>query len=123
MLGLNARSNDVQAAHAQVDSKSRRLRREHAALEALAKMQKTPVPEASAEADDNAEDTATMIERLKRLSDQRKTLTELDKRGQDLKQLSNVYQRWLGVITAREREVLHQILRSIALMLTAVLVA
>jgi small-conductance mechanosensitive channel len=40
-----------------------------------------------------------------------------------LKQLTDVYQRWLGVIDAREREVLHQLLRCIALLLTAVLAA
>ena len=117
-LGLNARSHDIEAARAQAAGQAGKLTREHETLEALSTKQK--VPEAGS-ADD--EDPANMVARLKRLSDQRKAATELDKRGQDLKQLGNVYQRWLGVIAAREREVLHQIFRSVALLLATVLFA
>ena len=117
-LGLNARSHDVEAARAQAAGQAGKLTREHATLDAMSKKQKAPEANSADE-----EDTANMVARLKRLSDQRKAATELDKRGQDLKQLGNVYQRWLSVITAREREVLHQILRSAALLLAAVLFA
>ena len=120
-FGLNARSRDVESERAQVTAHSNRLAREHETLEALTRKKKTPAAGADPGQDD--EDTADMVERLKHLSDQRKTLTDLDKRGQDLKQLANVYQRWLGVIAARQREVLHQILGSVALVLAAVLFA
>ena len=119
-LGLDARSHDVESARALVALRASQFIREHQALEALAQKK---TPDAAAKPDENAEDTAVMVARLKQLSDQRKTATELDKRGQDLKQLGNVYQRWVGVIAAREREVLHQILRSAALLLGAVLIA
>ena len=119
-LGLNSRTRDVDAARGQAVSKSNQLIREHATLEALTKKQSVPV---TAAGDDDAEETPAMIARLNRLSDQRKTLTELDKRSQDLKQLTDVYQRWLGVIAAREREILHQMLRSVTLILGVVLAA
>ncbi len=123
-LGLNARTLDVEAARSQVAAADNQLIREHATLEALTRKQTLPAPGDPSAADDvNVEDTPAMIARLNRLSDQRKTLTELDKRGQDLKLLSDVYRRWLGVISARQRDILRQMLRSIALVLLVVLAA
>jgi small-conductance mechanosensitive channel len=44
---------------------------------------------------------------LRQLSGQHKTLTGLDQRVQDTKQLAGVYQRWSGLVESRERAVLH----------------
>ena len=124
-LGLNARTLDVEAARNQVAATDNQLIREHATLEALTRKQSVPVTvdPSTADADANVEDTLAMIARLNRLSDQRKTLTELDKRGQDLKLLGDVYHRWLGVINARQRDILRQMLRSLALLLLVILAA
>jgi small-conductance mechanosensitive channel len=64
-----------------------------------------------------------MVARLRRLSDQRKTLTELDKRIQDSQQLAEVYQRWNGLADTRRRAVLHLVLQSLAAVLAIVLAA
>ena len=122
-FGLNARAHDVDAGRAQAVSRANQLVREHDALDGLTRKQKAPTAATGATQDDDAEDTAAMIARLNRLSDQRRTLIELDKRGQDLKQLADVYQRWLGVIAARKREVLNQMLRATAWLLVVILAA
>ena len=55
-----------------------------------------------------------MVARLRSLSDQRKTLTELDRRIQDSQQLAETYKSWGAVVDARQRGVLHLLLGSLA---------
>jgi small-conductance mechanosensitive channel len=62
-----------------------------------------------------------MVARLRRLSDQRKTLTEIDKRIQDSQQLTDVYKRWSAILESRQRAVMHLMLRSLALILAILL--
>jgi len=64
---------------------------------------------------------AETIESLARLSDQRKTLAELDQRIQDCQQLAGVYRGWSGLIEARRRAVLHLLLGSLAEILVILL--
>jgi len=54
------------------------------------------------------------VTRLRRLSSQRKTLTELDKRIEDLRQLTEVYQRWRAQVAARRVAALHAMLASLS---------
>ncbi|MBZ5673144.1 MAG: mechanosensitive ion channel [Acidobacteriia bacterium] len=67
--------------------------------------------------------TADQIAGLRRLSEQRKTLAELDQRIQDCQQLAGVYQGWSGLIEARRRAVLHWLLGSLAEILAILLAA
>ena len=67
--------------------------------------------------------TADQIAGLRRLSEQRKTLAELDQRIQDCQQLAGVYQGWSGLIEARRRSVLHLLLGSLAEILAILLAA
>ncbi|HSP66865.1 MAG TPA: mechanosensitive ion channel domain-containing protein [Bryobacteraceae bacterium] len=64
---------------------------------------------------------AETIESLGLLSDQRKTLAELDKRIQDCRQLAEVYRSWSSSIQARRKAVLHLLLISLAKILAIVL--
>ncbi len=68
------------------------------------------------------ETTALQVARLHRLSSQRKTLAEFDKRVQDCQQLANVYGNWSEVAAAHQRGVLHQLVGSLGIIFTIVLV-
>jgi small-conductance mechanosensitive channel len=122
-ISLASRENHVEAARQQAESKAAALGREHDALEKLIGSKtasgtpaatSTPNNESSEEEDDNSEDTDAMLARLRHLSDQRKTLTELDKRIQDSQQLEDVYKRWGTAAATRRRSVLHLLLSSLA---------
>ena len=66
---------------------------------------------------------AETVESLSSLSDQRKTLAELDKRIEDCQQLTGVYRDWSALTGTRRRAVLHLLLGSLAEMLAILLVA
>ena len=68
-------------------------------------------------------ETSASVARLQDLSRQRKMLTGLDQRVQDTKQLVTVYQRWTDFVAARQRAVLHLLLRSFAAIVAILLVA
>ncbi len=56
---------------------------------------------------------AESLARLRQLSGQRKLLTGLDLRAQDSRQISAVYQNWIGLVDSRRRAALHLALRSL----------
>jgi small-conductance mechanosensitive channel len=128
-LALWDRGRQLEAARVQAANSGASLSREHDTLEKL--INKQPVPDATAAApaptsdeessDDDTEpqeDTATMVARLRHLSDQRKSLATLDQRIQDSQHLADVYKRWATlVVETRRRSALHQILQSFAVVL------
>jgi small-conductance mechanosensitive channel len=128
-LALWDRGRQLEAARVQAVNSAVSLSREHDTLEKL--INKLPVPDATAAApaptgdeessDDDTEpqeDTATMVARLRHLSDQRKSLATLDQRIQDSQHLADVYKRWATlVVETRRRSALHQILQSFAVVL------
>ncbi len=63
------------------------------------------------------------IENLHALSNQRKTLAEYDTRIHDDQQLATIYKEWDGIVTTRERSILHRILLSFAVILGLLLAA
>jgi len=121
-LSLGDRQRELDAAREQADNNVSRLAREHNALEKL--IANKPVADAGAaaatgdasadEEDAEEEDQEAMLARLRHLSDQRKTLAELDKRIQDSQQLADVYKRWNALVETRQRGVLHLLLGSLA---------
>ena len=118
-FALGARQNQVQAAKDDADKKAATLAQTHNALE-----NKLGVPPAAPSGDDSDEDdTATVVAQLRRLSDQRKTLADLDKRTQLCQQLGGVYQKWLALVADRRRGVLHLLLGSLGAMLAVILAA
>jgi len=70
--------------------------------------------------------TNSALSVLRRLSEDEKNLTDLDKRIQDLQQLATVYGQWITLVTGRKRAALHAMMRSafwILLVLLLVLLA
>jgi small-conductance mechanosensitive channel len=62
-------------------------------------------------------DAQASVGRLRQLSGQHKTLTGLDQRTQQTKQLVPVYQQWSALVENRQRAVQHLILRSLSAIL------
>jgi small-conductance mechanosensitive channel len=126
-LSLWDRGRQLDAARVQAANSAVSLSREHDTLEKLIKKQ--PIPDAAAapaptsdeETSDDTEpqeDTATMVARLRHLSDQRKSLATLDQRIQDSQHLADVYKRWATlVVETRRRGALHLILQSLSVVL------
>jgi small-conductance mechanosensitive channel len=119
-LELNDRLARLDTAHQQAVRYAATLDREHNSLEAI--VEKKPAqaapaatPDADSDEDTPEEDPQAMVARLRGLSDQRKTLTELDRRIQDAQQLAETYKSWTAIVEARRRGVIHQLLWSFAI--------
>ncbi|HXB75207.1 MAG TPA: mechanosensitive ion channel domain-containing protein [Candidatus Acidoferrales bacterium] len=119
-MALGNKNRQLQAAGQQAASKTAKLEREHQSLEGL--LNKNAPPAAAVPASDDlsaddagAEDMAAMTARLKGLSDQRKTLSELDRRIQDCQHLADTYKNWSGLIDTRRRTAMHQMLQSLSI--------
>ena len=131
-LALWDRGRQLDAARLQASNNAVALTREHDTLDKLIKKQPipvaaapTPAPASDPDSSDDAaqEDTATMVARLRHLSDTRKTLATLDQRIQDSQHLADVYKRWATlVVETRRRAALHQILQSLSVVFAIVLV-
>jgi small-conductance mechanosensitive channel len=115
-LALRNRGQLVLAARLQAAAKSATLLHEHNSLENL--LANKPVETAPK---NETEDTRSVVTRLRGITDQRKTLKELDQRIDDTKQLTDVYQRWSVLLEARRRGVLHQMLRLLAWILVIII--
>jgi hypothetical protein len=129
-LTLGDHERQLDASRQQAANYAATFGREHDTLEKL--INKQPIPDTSAAApssSDNAsdeegdqqEDTATMVARLRHLSDQRKSLTSLDTRIQDSQQLADAYKRWIAVVETQRRGVLNLMLRSLAFVFAVLL--
>jgi small-conductance mechanosensitive channel len=65
--------------------------------------------------------TTTAVKSLHRLSDDQKTLADLDKRIQDAQELANSYTGWIAVIHSQQRAALHSMIQSALLIILIVL--
>lgn len=113
---LGTRASRIDAVRQLAVSRATALTREHDGLEALIAQKPVPVPVKEGESDEFAEDNAVMIARLRSLSDQRKTLTELNRRVQDCNQAAALYRTWNGLIEGRRLGVARLALGSLAMM-------
>ena len=124
-LSLGSRQQQLDAAKNQAASHISTLEREHQALEAIAShkpaAQAAASQESSAGDADSDTDTLAALARIKRLSDQRKAMSDLDKRVQDTQQLEDAYSRWGAAIATRRNVVLHALLQSFAVVLVILL--
>jgi small-conductance mechanosensitive channel len=105
-FSLGEYDSQLQAAAQEAAAHARALLDQHNALE----RQMPSQPDASASA-----------ARLRQLSVARKTLTGLDERIADTRQLATTYQRWSSLAENRRRAVLHLALRSLAAILAILL--
>lgn len=120
-FSLGSRQHQIESAREDVDKKVSVLWQAHKALEgSVGGTPPTPSDDSGEEAE---EDTAAIVDQLRHLSDQRKTLTDLDKRIQVCQELSGVYQQWLSLAGDRRRGVLHLLLGSLGAILLIVLAA
>jgi len=118
-FSLGSRLDRVQDARQEADKKAATLAAEHKQLEGKL----VSAPETPSDDDSDEEDTSTVVAQLRGLSDQRKTLADLDKRMQICQQLSGVYQQWQTQLGDRRRGALHALLGSLGLILAIVLAA
>lgn len=129
-VALRGRKQQVDAAATDASVHAVTLRKAHDALDRLAS-HKQPAPaaaDASAPAasdsgDSDQEDVAALIASLQHLSDQKKSMADLDERIEDSQHLAEVYGRWSSLLGTRERDVLHLLLNSLAVVLGIVLAA
>src|SRR5258706_6221982 len=106
-FSLRERAHQVESALEQTTKTAAALDQKHQALE---------------KSGNTGTDAAATLSGLRLLSDQKKTLTEFDKRIQDSQQLSDVYKRWNALLDTRKRVVLHLLLISSAIVLAILLV-
>jgi small-conductance mechanosensitive channel len=113
-FSLGARRAALLSAGQQADANAGELEREHNGLESKSGAPAAPSGAANGSGDNSVqEDTAATVARLRTLADQKKTMTELDKRIQDSRQLAAAYQAWAALVEARDRAMLHLLLRSL----------
>src|SRR5205085_3499845 len=116
-MALGDRERQADAARQQALAKASSLERQHNGLENQVGKTRMPSPGDDAEAD-----TAAVVARLRGLSDQTKTMRELDSRIQDAQQLAGVYQSWNAELESRRHGALHLLLRSLAMVFAILLV-
>ena len=104
-LVLRNRLLHLDAARQQALNRFASLTRQHFGL------RKVSPGEAPAEIEDE-EETAAAIERLRRLSDEKKTLVQLDQRILACQSLADVYRRWGELVENRQSAVVHLVLVS-----------
>ncbi len=109
------------------ESSAAALSAKHAALEtqvnAAATQRSSPTAPAKSEsAGRTREESAAMVQTTKRRGDEQKTLTNLDKRIDDQKQLASAYGNWISVVSAKQRSVLHRAIVGLTIVLSILLV-
>lgn len=105
----HGRAQRLRDAQQQAARHAAALEQEHDALEKLANGQAAPPTSATVDMDD-PEQIAGAVAQMHRLSDQRKTLTDLDSRIQDTQQLAAAYQGWESLLESRAHADLHRLL-------------
>lgn len=106
-LNLGDRVDQMNAAQQQSAAQITALQQQH---DSLAKGMTAPQPE-----------TDGAVAHLRKLSNLRKTLTELDKRIQALQQLTSVYAQWRAQLESRRTAALHSLLGSLAAIIGVIL--
>jgi small-conductance mechanosensitive channel len=116
-LAMGSYERRLTAARQQASSEMASLERAHGVLAGKVSSR------GSAQDAADADETAAMVAQLQHLSDQRKTLLDLDRRAQDCQQLADVYRQWEGIVAGRRRAVLHLLLSSMSVMFGILLAA
>jgi small-conductance mechanosensitive channel/ubiquitin len=98
----------------------------HAALEtrvgAVPQPSSSAAPAKSKTAGPTREESAAVAQTTRLRANDQKTLTSLDKRIDDQKQLADVYAKWISVVGAKQRNVLHQAIVGFTIVLSILLV-
>ena len=118
-FALADRQQQLAAAKSQASAHVLTLEKEHQTLEAIADHKQGA--QSTSDDDSGEADTLAALARIRRLSDQRKAMSDIDKRVQDSQQLADVYTRWAAAVTARQKALLHLLLQSLAIILAILL--
>ena len=98
----------------------------HAALEAqvnaVVPQPSSPAAPANNKAGPTREESAAVAQTTRLRANDQKTLTNLNKRIDDQNQLAEVYGKWIGVVSAKQRSVLHQAIVGLTIVLSILLV-
>ncbi|HXN53131.1 MAG TPA: mechanosensitive ion channel domain-containing protein [Candidatus Acidoferrum sp.] len=98
----------------------------HAALEKQVNQQTEQFGQSSPRSQEQAsrsrEESAAIVKSTKRRAGDQKALTILDKRIGDEKQLADLYGKWISVVAAKQRAVLHRGMIGVAIILGILLV-
>jgi small-conductance mechanosensitive channel len=103
------------------------LSAKHAALEtqisaAAAQPSSSTAPAKSESPSRTREESEAVVKSTKLRADDQKKLTNLDKRIDDQKQLADVYGKWIRVVSAKQRSLLHQAIVLLTIVLSILLV-
>jgi small-conductance mechanosensitive channel len=102
------------------------LSAKHGALEtqvtAAAQPSSPAAPAKNASTSRTREESTEVVKTTRLHANEQKTLTSLDKRIDDQKQLAEVYGSWIGVVSAKQRSVLHQAIVGLTIVLSILLV-
>ena len=82
-----------------------------------------PAAGASALAQATQQSSADQLKAVKQRAELKKTLTSLDKRIDNQKQLADAYTKWIGVVVAAQRGILHRALIGLTIILVIALLA
>jgi small-conductance mechanosensitive channel len=118
---LIAKQEDLVTARQEVNERAAKLAREHLALARQSEVEnaqpagnRQPAPAAAPGGTSaTAQGQAEVFSALKELAEERKNLSELDKRTDDLKQLDSIYSRWNALAAAGKRAHLIMLLEGI----------
>jgi hypothetical protein len=79
-------------------------------------------PVSQEQASRNRDESAAIVKNTKRRAEDQKALITLNKRIADEKQLGDVYGKWISVVAAKQRDVLHRGMIGVAIILGVLLV-
>ncbi len=132
--GLHWKQLQLWHAKGQAESTAAMFASEHDALAKKVQAQKNnspeppPVPAMEAKSaqkdatEFSADNSAAMLQLTKSRSQDKKALATFDKRMDDQTQLANVYRKWIDIVAAKQRTVLNNALRGVAMILGIVLI-
>jgi hypothetical protein len=110
----------------EAESKAASLSSKHVALEKQVSEQTEQFSQSSPPSQEHAtrsrDESAAIVQSTKRRAGDQKALITLNKRIADEKQLADIYGKWISVVAAKQRDVLHRGMIGVAIILGVLLV-
>ena len=94
----------------------------HNELASSVATQKGKAPPSTAPPAGQPEDSAAVVAATKHRASEQKSLTSLNKRIDDQRQLANVYANWIAVVAAQQRALINHVMRGVIIILLIALI-
>ncbi len=132
---LSDRMKELEAAHQDALQRIAKLNRKHEELDAAtenamkalpggaAVVAQGPAAQATSSNIPNSDARKATIASMRKISDQRKTLVEYDKRIRDEQQLADIYKNWGDLARKQKLTILHRIIRVFGFIIVLVILA